>query len=330
MALFTKYFGLYRLNPGMSLLFNTLTGAKNIVDESTRVIIEQMIAGNFDCECPTDLREQLEKRGYLFDSEEKERELLDLMHEKTKEANKNSTFPNYTICPTMGCNLRCVYCFESNDMHKECSVMSEEQLESILSMVKESYHLTGEISSEQQAMKAKNRESESCEKQIIESEDSEDGKDNLQNYKGTLTLFGGEPLLPANRKIIERIYEFANEWGFQVDIITNGTSISPYADLLKENADRTLMQITLDGDKEIHDKRRIRADGSGTFDKVCEGVTEALKIGIRLSLRVNVDRNNLYSLPRLKELFLEKHWMDYPNFGPYLSPVECYEESGGF
>ncbi len=88
------------------------------------------------------------------------------------------------------------------------------------------------------------------------------------------------------------------------------------------------IEITLDGDKEIHDTRRIRADGSGTFEKVCEGVTEALKLGVEVSLRVNVDKDNLERLPGLTEVFKEHHWTDYPNFGPYLSPVECYEETG--
>jgi len=334
MSYFTKYYGLYRLNSEMSLLFNTLTGAKDIIDEPTRVVIEQMIADDADCDCPADLREQLEKRWYLFESEEKEHELLEKMHETSKEINAQSTTPNYTICPTMGCNLRCTYCFESNELHEECSVMTMEQLEGILTMVKQSILKNREqmIKMAEEAKEAREQqdcESEACEKNEGEDETCEDCKSQQHNYEGHLDLFGGEPLLPINRKIVERIYEFANEWNCSVSAITNGTNIYAYADLLKANAEKTLLQITLDGDKEIHDKRRIRADGSGTFDKVCEGVTEALILGVRISLRVNVDKDNLYSLPRLKELFDEQHWTDYPNFGAYLSPVECYEESGG-
>lgn len=342
MKFFTKYYGLYRLNSDYSLLFNTLTGAKDIIDEPTRTVIDRLIAGNTDCDCPADLREQLEKRGYLFESEEKEHELLEKMHERTKEINAQSTTPNYTICPTMGCNLRCTYCFESTELHEECAVMTMEQLEGILSMVKESILQNKERMEKmaEEAKKAREQQSskgEACEKQGCEGEACEkpDGEDEMceeckgqHNYVGHLDLFGGEPLLPINRKIVERIYEFANEWNCSVSAITNGTNISAYADLLKANAEKTLLQITLDGDKEIHDTRRIRADGSGTFDKVCEGVTEALKLGVQVSLRVNVDKDNLYSLPRLKELFDEQHWTEYPNFGPYLSPVECYEESG--
>ena len=137
MGIFTKYYGLYRLNSEMSLLFNTLTGAKDIIDKENRDVIDQLIAGNMDCVCSPELREQLEKRGYLFESEEKERDLLEQMHKKTNEINAQSTIPNFTVCPTMGCNLRCTYCFESNELHEECSVMSMEQLEGILSMVKE-------------------------------------------------------------------------------------------------------------------------------------------------------------------------------------------------
>ncbi len=69
MSFFTKYYGLYRLNSENSLLFNTLTGAKDIIDEPTRGVIDRLIAGDTDCDCPAGLREQLEKRGYLFESD---------------------------------------------------------------------------------------------------------------------------------------------------------------------------------------------------------------------------------------------------------------------
>ena len=221
--------------------------------------------------------------------------------------------------------------------------MSMEQLEGILSMVKESILQNKERMEKmaEEAKKAREQQGcddescgeqgcqgEACGKPDGEGETCEECRGQQHNYVGHLDLFGGEPLLPINRKIVERVYEFANEWNFTVSIVTNGTNVAAYADLLRKNAERTSLQITLDGDKEIHDKRRIRADGSGTFDQVCEGVTEALKLGVQVSLRVNVDKDNLYCLPRLKELFAEKHWTDYPNFSPYLSPVECYEESG--
>ena len=51
MGIFTKYYGLYRLNSEMSLLFNTLTGAKDIIDKENRDVIDQLIAGNMDCVC---------------------------------------------------------------------------------------------------------------------------------------------------------------------------------------------------------------------------------------------------------------------------------------
>ena len=331
MAYFTKYSSLYRLSPEISLIFNTLTGAKDLIDEPTRIVIDQLMNGNTNCDCPSELREQLEKRGYLFESEEKEREQMEQMHETTKKINEQSKIPNYIICPTMGCNLRCTYCFESNDLHENCGVMTEEQLESILSMIKESYQLAKEKTAEndeREQPELEKPEDEGCEGENCEDQNCKKCEGQRPQFAGGLMLFGGEPLLPTNRKIVERVFEFANEWNFLVDIVSNGTNIAYYADILRENAQRTKIQITLDGDKEIHDTRRIRADGSGTFDKVCEGVTDALKLGVRVSLRVNVDKDNLHRLPGLTEVFKEHHWMDYPNFAPYLSPVECYEESG--
>lgn len=59
----------------------------------------------------------------------------------------------------------------------------------------------------------------------------------------------------------------------------------------------------MDGNKSIHDKRRIRADGSGTFDSICDGINKILDIGIKVNLRINTDAENIGYLGELKEVF---------------------------
>ena len=63
------------------------------------------------------------------------------------------------------------------------------------------------------------------------------------------------------------------------------------------NYNVTRVEPTLDGPKEIHDKRRIATDGSETFDKIVEGVDCLLDHNINVTVRTNVDKENINTLP---------------------------------
>ena len=106
-------------------------------------------------------------------------------------------------------------------------------------------------------------------------------------------LFGGEPLLAANRPIIEHIMARARDIG-TADFwaVTNGTELAAYRDLLGPDG-LAHLQITLDGPAREHDQRRVYADGSGSFDRIAEHITLALEQRARVSIRLNIDRNNL-------------------------------------
>ena len=91
-----------------------------------------------------------------------------------------------------------------------------------------------------------------------------------------LTFFGGEPLLnvPALMRIAEACHAHAASRGIEqiVSIITNGLLLTP------ELVDRLLplgltgVKVTLDGDRETHDRMRPLRGGQGTFDRIVENV----------------------------------------------------------
>ena len=91
-----------------------------------------------------------------------------------------------------------------------------------------------------------------------------------------LTFFGGEPLLnvPALMRIAEACHAHAAARGIEqiVSIITNGLLLTP------ELVDRLLplgltgVKVTLDGDRETHDRMRPLRGGQGTFDRIIENV----------------------------------------------------------
>ena len=67
----------------------------------------------------------------------------------------------------------------------------------------------------------------------------------------------------------------------------------------------------------IHNKRRIYADGRGSFNKIINNIEIALKNNIKIYLRVNVDNENLNDLPELAKILVERFNND-KNLKPYI------------
>lgn len=302
MSYFTKYICFYKLDEDNTLLLNTLTSAMDIVDNSTYDKIQQMIKekDQIACNRDDDLYKSLKSRGYIFDNQKEEQDCIYKMV-CTIERMKNSIEPNeFVICPTVGCNLRCTYCFESDAQHKCFSLMSDEQLNTIFNYIK------GYV--------AKYNEQKNSEKSVNKK---------LPN----ILLYGGEPLLKNNFHIVKKVLDFARQTKISVGIITNATTIDDdYCKLLNEYKNEIpSIQVTMDGNKSIHDKRRIRADGSGTFESICGGINKILGIGIIVSLRINVDAENIENLGELKKVFEKEDWLSNPLFSSYAAPVQCHD-----
>lgn len=81
------------------------------------------------------------------------------------------------------------------------------------------------------------------------------------------------------------------------------------------------IQITVDGIKTIHDKRRIKIDKSGTFETICEGIDELLDIGIKVGVRINLDKENIDYLKELVGYFEERGWDKNKYFHADVAPV---------
>jgi uncharacterized protein len=142
----------------------------------------------------------------------------------------------------------------------------------------------------------------------------------LQRTDGpTVTLYGGEPLLARQQQkdIIKQVITEAADRGWRLTITSNGTELEGYCDILD---DIEHVQVTLDGPADVHDSRRIFADGSGSFWKIVRGVDAARAAGIRVIIRVNVDAGNIGSLPELAD-FISDHWH---GIFCYLAPVKKF------
>ncbi len=130
-----------------------------------------------------------------------------------------------------------------------------------------------------------------------------------------ITIFGGEPLLntPSKKASIKRIIEGANQRNLDIAIVTNGYHLVEFIDILKTARIREI-QVTVDGTRETHDSRRMLRGGSGSFDKITEGVDLLLGNNIPVNMRMIVDKDNVNILPDLARFAIEKGWTKSPFF----------------
>lgn len=219
-----------------------------------------------------------QERGYLFQSASDEKKKLNEVEEESSEFYINEPL-KIAIYVTFLCNLRCTYCFENSDYHSKTGVVQPEVIDNMFNA----------ISKLQELRKIRG----------------------ANNDKTVVTLFGGEPLLKRKEQLqaIKKILNLCKLNGYQVAIDTNGVHLGFYAKLLSQyNID--FIQVTLDGPEDIHDKRRIFADGSGSFLYIVESIDQALDEGLIINLRINVDEMNIMHLPDLADFIIQKGWLN--------------------
>lgn len=136
-------------------------------------------------------------------------------------------------------------------------------------------------------------------------------------------MYGGEPFIARKdqMKLIRKVIRLCGDSGYSITATTNGVDLSKYVKIISDPVVKQV-QVTLDGIKEVHDKRRVFHDGRGTFDLIVKGIEDALENNIRVVLRVNVDSENVRNLPKLADFIIEKGW-DKKVFA-YIAPVKYY------
>ncbi len=141
------------------------------------------------------------------------------------------------------CNLRCKYCFASKgDYHGKREIMSSEVGKKALEFLAEN------------------------------SGDMEDVE---------VDFFGGEPLLAMDtvREVISYARILEKTWGkrFHFTITTNAVLLDDETiEYLHKNMDNIV--LSLDGRKEVNDFIRVRADGSGSYDKIVPNIKRVVEL----------------------------------------------------
>jgi uncharacterized protein len=92
----------------------------------------------------------------------------------------------------------------------------------------------------------------------------------------------------------------------------------------------TQIQVTVDGPREVHDRKRPLRSGKGTFDIILDNSLDLLKElpEVQLHARTNMtSENSIEELVSLYKFYEEKGLTKYPNFNYYFNPI--FESFGG-
>ncbi|MBS2020886.1 MAG: radical SAM protein [Deltaproteobacteria bacterium] len=224
------------VRPSEHILYSVLTDQSVGIDDATRDALRRWESGSR----PRNASERatiqaLTEDGFLVPSRETDDQALMAHLDKASEGIEGTMM--VTLMPTLACNLACGYCFQKdspafNTMHRETE---DATLEWILNEV---------------------------------------------DKRGMRTLsihyFGGEPL---NRKeFCVRSAEVlssamrARGGSFNWTMTTNGVELTPeFAKRMVAHGPGAI-KVTLEGDKDTHDKVRVYRNGKGTFDRILDNV----------------------------------------------------------
>ena len=235
---------------------------------------------------------QLKAGCFLVDDNINE---LDRLKLRMLRSRFRTNYLGLTIAPTADCNFRCTYCYEKDVIKPDYMTLEVE--EATIQFVK--------------------------------------------GHMKTISIldvgwYGGEPLMNFEtvKRLSEKLIAMCEEHGvdYNANMVTNGYLIT------KDIAQRfaklkiTSIQVTVDGNEEIHNKMRPLADGTGTFSTIINNLVECKEWLPPVSLRINIDKNNTDASADVTRIISEKGLQG--TVTPYLGKItddnDCYDKSSCF
>lgn len=190
--------------------------------------------------------------GFIIRSNVDELEILNF-YRSNMICQTNQTV--YEILPTTACNARCFYCFEEGVKPLSMSIKTAEKV---------------------------------CQFIIDQNKNTE---------RILIQWFGGEPLLCPDiityitKTLDAQLASKGTEIVYQMT--TNGSLITKdIVELFKNVWHISKVQITLDGSKEIYEKRKAYINFPNAFEKVIHNINLLADAGIRVAIRLNYDQDN--------------------------------------
>ena len=244
---------------GTHLFFNTMTQDFIEIDDAVKHTIENLPDKPGTVTARRAIR-KLRRMRFVVPDEDTDSKNMETWFSELKEDNREV---QATVLTTYGCNFACPYCVEES--------------------VKAPVHMSDET-----AMRT--------------VEYIQNTVTNLKAKRIFLNFYGGEPLVNMKviRTVATKIRDFAVEKGLQYacGMTTNGALLTP------ETVDELIplglrgVKITLDGDRDHHDKTRPYVNGKGSFDVIIKNLLYACE-KIDVNVGGNFNAENVGSFPLL-------------------------------
>jgi len=215
---------------------------------------------------PADLRQRLARLGFLVAS--KKDEIADMLHFYRRDSS-DPRFLSLTVSPTLACNLRCTYCFQTG---RRVAKMSRADEEEIVRFVGRNL----------------------------------DGKHSLDvTWFGGEPLLEVGTVDRLSKRLI-RMCSFRGV-AYRAGIFTNGLLLIDGVAWRLAGLQIHGIRLTLDGPPNVHNRMRPDKKGATTFEAVFSGVKIACRHFPSVVLGIIVGRANCRQVPELLELLAREH-----------------------
>ena len=224
-------------------------------------------------------RDELVKEGFLIPDDQNELEQAMNIHATLKQQRQRAL--GLTIVPTLDCNFRCTYCFSYARRER----MSAQVQQALMRFVEEKLTQADGLS---------------------------------------VAWYGGEPTLCLDliESMSAQLRSLCEGYGVKYlpsDIVTNGYLLTKKAAQRLKAAGITDVQVTLDGDRDIHNQRRPLRGGHGTFDHILDNVAAARSI-LNIQIRINIDRSNAGTAVAALDALVDHGLQGMPAYFGHVQP----------
>ena len=276
-----------------TLLFNTLTQSLVLVEEGLQKVLDRLPLTEDIDQKTSEYLKALEECGTVVGDEVDEDKVLRHWFDQLKY---DTSTLEVVVLTTYACNFRCSYCVEEG--------------------VKGKIYMTPEV----------------C-RQTVEW--LEGRLEEMNPKRLRVNFYGGEPLLntPAIKTISRHLSTITENRGivFESSIITNGALLK--RELVKELVGYGLkgVKVTLDGDREAHNRKRPFRGGRGSFDIILRNICEVADT-VKVNIGGNFDQENIESIPRLLDYLKGQHLeenLGIVEFKPIMGRLDDLRTPGG-
>jgi uncharacterized protein len=239
-------------------LYNSYSQRVLFIEEGLKDLLEAAIIEGVDKleEIHPSFYTYLVQKEFLLENDVDE---IDKVKKLSKKVDESTDSFILTINPSMNCNFKCWYCYET---HVKNSRLGEEMIERITKFI-----------------------------------DQTAAKKGMEKFE--LSLFGGEPLLYFQKEVVPLIDAFyeacsRNMLKYSIFFTTNAYLITEdFINYFKNKGISCGLQITLDGYREKHDLVRFVSASKGSYETIVKNIKLLITNGFYVRLRINYTSNSV-------------------------------------